>query len=135
MQSWAKWTVSAICPLSLTHANKVPATLRLAEHVTNLYLHEIALHRDQGAADLQPPFLDESMSVDAKKNGPIGPSHISALGECLTSTHGILDTILSIPLDILLTLPVIFCERHLSTVLSFSLIDYQVFEQFTPLSV
>jgi hypothetical protein len=88
------------------------ATLRLAEHVTNLYLHEIALHKDAGGGDLQPPFLEEAMteSQSAKSNVPIGPAHIGALGECLTATHGILDTILSIPLDILLTLPVIFCK-------------------------
>jgi hypothetical protein len=49
-------------------------------------------------------------SQSGKSNAPIGPAHIGALGECLTATHGILDTILSIPLDILLTLPVIFCK-------------------------
>lgn len=86
------------------------ATLRLAEHVTNLYLHEIALHQTQSAADFQPPFVSESLSSEVKKDVPIGPAHIGALGECLTATHGILDTILSIPLDILLTLPVIFCK-------------------------
>lgn len=51
------------------------------------------------------------MSSGVKKDVPIGPAHIGALGECLTATHGILDTILSIPLDVLLTLPVIFCVR------------------------
>ncbi|KAF2027734.1 hypothetical protein EK21DRAFT_71238 [Setomelanomma holmii] len=90
---------------------EVDPTLRLAEHVTNLYLHEIALHQNQGAADLHPPFLDDSISSGVKKDLPIGPAHIGALGECLAATHGILDTILSIHLDILLTLPVIFCVR------------------------
>ncbi|KAJ8106024.1 hypothetical protein OPT61_g9817 [Boeremia exigua] len=88
------------------------ATLRLGEHVTNLFLHEIALHQNQSATDLQPPFQLESFSSGVvKKDAPIGPAHIGALGECLTATHGILDTILSIELDILLTLPVIFCVR------------------------
>jgi hypothetical protein len=82
----------------------------LTEHVTNLYLHEIALHKDQGAADLQPPFIEESVPLEVKGNVHIGPAHIGALGECLTATHGILDTILSIQLDTLLTLPVIFCK-------------------------
>jgi hypothetical protein len=91
-------------------ANKLPATLRLAEHVTNLYLHEIALHQNQSAADLQAPFLQEPISSGVKKDVPIGPAHIGALGECLTATHGILDTILSIQLDVLLTFPVIFCK-------------------------
>jgi hypothetical protein len=91
---------------------EVDPTLRLAEHVTNLYLHEIALHKDQGAGDLQPPFLEGPIpnGPGGKGNGPVGPAHIGALGECLTATHGILDTILSVPLDVLLTLPVIFCE-------------------------
>jgi hypothetical protein len=98
------WSIASTC------ANDTPATLRLSEHVTNLYLHEIALHREQGAVDLQPPFLDTSLSTSDRKSGPIGSSHIGALGECLTSTHGILDTMLSIPLDVLMTLPVIFCK-------------------------
>jgi hypothetical protein len=97
-------------PLQLEISNVRSATLRLAEHVTNLYLHEIALHQNQGAADLQPPFLQEPTEAAEKKNLAIGPLHISALGQCLTATHGILDTILSIPLDVLLTLPVIFCK-------------------------
>lgn len=95
-------------------ANVGKATLRLGEHVTNLFLHEIALHQNQSSPELQPPFPMESFSPSTvKKDIPIGPAHIGALGECLTATHGILDTILSIELDILLTLPVIFCKfRH-----------------------
>ncbi|KAF2791301.1 hypothetical protein K505DRAFT_280972 [Melanomma pulvis-pyrius CBS 109.77] len=85
--------------------------LRLAEHVTNLYIHEIALHHNQSAADFQPPFPSESFISGVGKKDSIGPAHIGALGECLTATHGILDTILSVPLDVLLTLPVIFCVR------------------------
>ena len=77
--------------------------------MTNLYLHEIALHQSQGATDFQPPFSAETLNSEVKKDVPVGPAHIGALGECLTATHGILDTILSIQLDILLTLPVIFC--------------------------
>lgn len=60
---------------------------------------------------LSTPFPLEALSPGViKKDVPIGPAHIGALGECLTATHGILDTILSIQLDILLTLPVIFCK-------------------------
>jgi len=94
-----------------TTTNVGPATLRLAEHVTNLYLHEIALHQNSGAADLHPPFLQEPTEANGKKDVTIGPNQIGALGECLTATHGILDTILSIHLDVLLTLPVIFCKN------------------------
>ncbi|KAF2469107.1 uncharacterized protein BDR25DRAFT_51123 [Lindgomyces ingoldianus] len=91
--------------------DQVDPALRLAEHVTNLYVHEIALHHNQSVADFQPPFPSESFASGVTKKDAIGPAHISALGECLTATHGILDTILSVPFDILLTLPVIFCVR------------------------
>ncbi|KAF2002044.1 hypothetical protein P154DRAFT_431586 [Amniculicola lignicola CBS 123094] len=90
--------------------HKDPA-LKLAEHVTNLYVHEIALHHNQSPADFQPPFPSETFTSGVTKKDAIGPAHISALGECLTATHGILDTILSVPLDTLITLPVIFCVR------------------------
>lgn len=86
------------------------AALRLAEHVTNLYLHEIALHQNQSAADFQPPYINDTLSSPrVKKDVPIGPAHIGALGECLSATHGILNTILDIPFEVLVTLPVIFC--------------------------
>lgn len=87
--------------------------------MTNLYLHEIALHQNQGSADLQPPFTSDAISSPLtpgnKKDAPVGPAHIGALGDCLRATHGILDTILGIELDILLTLPVIFCKSLLAS--------------------
>jgi hypothetical protein len=98
-------------------ADRDIATLQLAEHVTNLYLHEIALHREQGATDLQPPFLEETMPVSDTTAGPVSSTHVGALGECMESTHGILETMLSLPLDVLLTLPVIFCKCCHSAVL------------------
>jgi hypothetical protein len=75
-------------------------------------MHEIALHHNQSPADFQPPFAQETFASGVSSKESVGPAHIGALGECLTATHGILDTILSVPLDILLTLPVIFCELH-----------------------
>ncbi|KAF2439942.1 hypothetical protein P171DRAFT_435770 [Karstenula rhodostoma CBS 690.94] len=90
---------------------EVDPALRLAEHVTNLYMHEIALHHNQSPADFQPHFPQETFASNVSAKEAVGPAHIGALGECLTATHGILDTILSVPLDTLLTLPVIFCVR------------------------
>lgn len=73
-------------------------------------MHEIALHHNQSPADFQPPFPQETFTSGVSAKEAVGPAHIGALGECLTATHGILDTILSVPLDTLLTLPVIFCR-------------------------
>lgn len=91
---------------------EVDPALRLGEHVTNLYIHEIALHHNhQSMSDFEPPFPNETFASGVGSKDSVGPAHISALAECLTATHGILDTILSIPLETLLTLPVIFCVR------------------------
>ncbi|KAF1952930.1 hypothetical protein CC80DRAFT_518546 [Byssothecium circinans] len=90
---------------------EVEPAIRLAHHVTNLYVHEIALHHNQSVADFQPPFPQETFVSGVGQKEAVGPAHIGALGECLVATHGILDTILSVPLDILLTLPVLFCVR------------------------
>ncbi|KAF2815915.1 uncharacterized protein BDZ99DRAFT_125563 [Mytilinidion resinicola] len=84
--------------------------IRLGEHVTNLYIHEIALHNNQSPAMFQPPFSNDAFAKFGKQD-LVGPAHSTALSECLTATHGILDTILGVPLDTLLTLPVLFCVR------------------------
>ena len=94
-------------------------------------MHEIALHHNQSPADFQPPFPQETFASGVTAKEAVGPAHIGALGECLTATHGILDTILSVPLDILLTLPVIFCESFLSFYEA-GLILLQVYGQSTP---
>jgi hypothetical protein len=110
----------------------IAAALRLAEHVTNLYVHEIALHHNQSVADFQPPYVAAAFASGVGKKEAVGPAHIGALGECLTATHGILETILSVPLDTLLTLPVIFCEfQHLHGKAQADL-DLQVCGLFTP---
>lgn len=98
-----------------THASL--AALTLAEHVTNLYIHEIALHHNQSAADFQPPFPDDSFKSNVNVQDKISPAHIGALGCCIQATHGVLDAALSVPFDIVVTMPVIFCKftpvRHL----------------------
>lgn len=75
-------------------------------------MHEIALHHNQSSTDFQPPFAQEPFAPGGSVKEAVGPAHIGALGECLTATHGILDTMLSVPLDTLLTLPVIFCKLY-----------------------
>ena len=86
------------------------AALTLAEHVTNLYIHEIALHHNQSAADFQPPFPEETFKSGVNMQEKISPAHIGALGSCVEATHGVLDAALSVPFAIVVTMPVIFCK-------------------------
>ena len=73
-------------------------------------MHEIALHQNQSAADFQPPFTNVPINPRAVKQDPMGTAHVDAMCECRNATRGILDKVLTVPLETLITLPVIFCE-------------------------
>ena len=83
--------------------------LRLAEAVTNLYLHEIALHSQSNVGDFKSPFTEETFKTAAGET-VLGPQHVDALTACQKSCRDILDTFLSYEFDIIFALPVIFCK-------------------------
>ncbi|KAF2198842.1 hypothetical protein GQ43DRAFT_400040 [Delitschia confertaspora ATCC 74209] len=89
----------------------VDPSIRLAEHVTSLYIHEIALHPNQSGSDFHPPFSVSEDNYRVSKLELVPEVHVDSLKKCHVATHGILDTILGVPLDTLITLPVIFCVR------------------------
>lgn len=70
--------------------------LKMYEHVTSLYLHEIALHLNHNVEDFRLPFTEESLKSVNSSSDTLTPSQMSALEACLKSAHGILDTMLSI---------------------------------------
>ncbi|RDI86648.1 Nucleolar GTP-binding protein 1 [Venturia inaequalis] len=84
--------------------------LQLAEHVTNLYLHEIALHSQNNVEDFKAPFTEESFKTAASDH-VLGPQHVDALTACQKSCRDILETFLSYEFDIIYALPVIFSVR------------------------
>jgi hypothetical protein len=102
-------TTRPVAPYFSTHPHL--AALTLAEHVTSLYIHEIALHHNQSAADFHPPFPPESFKSGVNTQEGVTPAHVGALGCCVTATHGVLDAALSVPFDVIVTMPVIFCKR------------------------
>jgi Fungal specific transcription factor domain len=83
--------------------------LKLTEHVTSLYLHEIALHSQNNVEDFKTPFTEETFK-SAGSQTVLGPHHVDALTACNSACHEILDTFLSYDFEILFTLPVIFCK-------------------------
>lgn len=104
--------------------NPDPA-LRMAENVTNLYIHEIALHYNQNDTDFKrkchlPPTDSHNHShLVAPFNGDadrapaqriVGADHVDALGELARSCKSILDSYLDYDFDSLYMLPIIFCE-------------------------
>jgi hypothetical protein len=83
--------------------------LRLTGHVTNLYLHEIALHSQSNVDDFKGPWIQETFKTSVGDT-VLGPEHIRALTACQQSCRDILDTFLSYDFEVIYVLPVIFSE-------------------------
>lgn len=91
------------------YANVLPATLKMTEHVINLYMHEIALHVDHNVEEFRPAFSEENLSNENTEQTriPLTPAHISALSTCLTSIDGIFESFLSLDVETIRTLPIL----------------------------
>jgi hypothetical protein len=87
----------------------------MAEHVANLYMHEVAMHVDHNVDDFKPPFTEASMRGN-RLNGkddsaPLTPAHIAALSTCLTSIDGVFESFLSLDVQVIRNVPVLFFVR------------------------
>jgi hypothetical protein len=93
----------------LRQRNVASPALQLSSHVTNLYLHEIALHSQSNVDDFKAPFTEETFktSVGQKVDGP---HHVDALLECLASCKNIVEIFVGVDFEILFILPVLFCK-------------------------
>ncbi|KAF2668955.1 hypothetical protein BT63DRAFT_246462 [Microthyrium microscopicum] len=89
--------------------NEEPA-IQLSSHVTNLYLHEIALHSQSNVDDFKAPFTEETFRA-AVSQVVLGPSHVDALVQCQESCQNVVQTFLDIDIETIFMLPVIFSVR------------------------
>jgi hypothetical protein len=89
--------------------NESSPSIQLSSHVTNLYVHEIALHSQSNVDDFKAPFTEETFRA-AVSQVVLGPSHVDALIECQNSCRNVIETFLSIDLEVMFYLPVIFCK-------------------------
>ncbi|GAB7363246.1 hypothetical protein MBLNU230_g3528t1 [Neophaeotheca triangularis] len=64
------------------------------EHVTDLYLHEIALHFNHNVEDFRLPFTEESLKGVNSTGEALTSRQVSSLESCVRSAHAILDTFL-----------------------------------------
>ncbi|KAI9796185.1 MAG: hypothetical protein M1833_006436 [Piccolia ochrophora] len=81
-------------------------SLRLSAHVTNLYMHEVAMHVDHNIDDFRPPFTEDHLKNSQNTTDLLTPAHIGALSSCLDSVHGIFNTFLSNDVEYVRTLPI-----------------------------
>ncbi|KAM3086771.1 hypothetical protein ACMFMG_000895 [Clarireedia jacksonii] len=92
-------------------SNQIPTdiqtpSLKLTEHVINLYMHEIAMHVDHNIEEFKPPFSEETLHGVGETPDVLTPAHISALSTCLTSIDGIFDTFLKFEVEVIRCLPI-----------------------------
>ncbi|KAI9680949.1 MAG: hypothetical protein M1829_001029 [Trizodia sp. TS-e1964] len=82
-------------------------SLDFCANITNLYMHEIAMHSDHNVDDFQPPFSEEVLRKGVgHPEGTLTRYHVNALSTCLTSIHGVFDTFLSFGPETMRILPV-----------------------------
>lgn len=92
-----------------TAKNMQDPAIQQAGHVTNLYIHEIALHYNHNIEDFKAPFTEETFK-SAASQAISGPTHVDALAACQAAIHDILDSFLACDFEVVYALPVIFCK-------------------------
>jgi hypothetical protein len=89
--------------------NIAAPVIQLSAHITNLYLHEIALHNHSNVDDFKTPFTEETFR-SSTQNVVLNDQHVDALIECQNSCRRVIDSFLSIDFEIIFALPVLFCK-------------------------
>lgn len=82
------------------------ASMLMIYYQINILLHEIALRDDHPAADFKPPYCTNRIRPGAKEKKKLTVPVIDAIMHCVTSSHDLLDTFLSLDVNILRALPV-----------------------------
>jgi hypothetical protein len=93
----------------LRERNLSSGSIQISSHITNLYLHEIALHSQSTVDDFKRPFTEETFRTSVGQV-VLGPNHAAALVECQNSCQNVVDTFLGIDPNVIFVLPVIFCK-------------------------
>ena len=80
-------------------------SLTIMYYTIQLYLHEVVLHVDHSPADFTAPY---QMGVIQPYEGPEVPTQVlaDAVAECITSSQALLNTFLSMEVEVLRSLPV-----------------------------
>ncbi|KAI9704891.1 MAG: hypothetical protein M1836_006671 [Candelina mexicana] len=87
-------------------------TLKLCEHIVNLYMHEVVMHVDHDVDDFKAPFTEETLKgAGLQAQDLLTPAQVNALSVCLISIHGVFDTFLAFDLDTTRTIPVFHFVR------------------------
>ncbi|KAI9730439.1 MAG: hypothetical protein M1834_005949 [Cirrosporium novae-zelandiae] len=108
----AKWRQDHVPSSKPDSDNSV---LNLGYHVVNLYMHEVAMHVNHNVEDFKPPYpIFENQTAfheAAPQTDRLSSAHLDALTICLTTMHDMFDTFLSLPMQIVRSIPTIHFVR------------------------
>lgn len=94
----------------LTFTNPEADTLRHCDATIDLYMHEVAMHKDHNIDDFKPPYGIDAMKEEDQADHAT-PAHIEHLDSCMKATHDIFDAFLAMDLDTVRALPTIIFVR------------------------
>ena len=83
----------------------------MSYHLTELCVHEIAMHTDYNPQDFKPPFLMNSMRSQPNWHATVSPAYVTAIMACVQSAQHLLDTFISMDHDSLRALPTVLFVR------------------------
>ena len=73
------------------------------------------MHVDHNVEEFKPPFTEESIRSsgieEQEDSRPLTPAHIAALSTCLTSIDGVFEAFLSLDIETIRTLPILYFVR------------------------
>ncbi|CZR50961.1 related to cercosporin resistance protein [Phialocephala subalpina] len=83
-------------------------SLKVTEHVVNLYMHEVAMHVDHNVEEFKPPFTEANLRGlgDSDQGIKLSHAHVNALSICLASIDAIFETFLKFDVETIRCLPV-----------------------------
>ena len=85
--------------------------LAFNEHVSSLYMHEVALHINHNVDDFRAPFTEESLRAASGQSIILSSVHSKALSECLASVHGIFQVFFNFDISTIRALPIFYFVR------------------------
>ncbi|KAL8745870.1 MAG: hypothetical protein Q9190_002044 [Brigantiaea leucoxantha] len=101
MKDWEKQKPKRLSSLSLS----------VSFHAVNLYMHEFAMHLDQGLEGKPDRTGENDQNQNVPQAEVLTSAHIGALTTCLTSIHGLFDTFLELTVAEIRTMPVFYFPR------------------------
>lgn len=85
----------------------ISPSLRLYEHVANMLIHECVLHTPTNSLSFAAPYISERLSLTDFPAPIVTDSHVSSLYALRASCHAVLNTFLTLEINIISSSPLV----------------------------